>query len=112
MVGAHAYLLVRIESHTDVTVAYLLMVAQPAHSLYNLSDAGLIVSSQQRRAVSDDEVFSHVLQQLRELLWRRDSLYSLVSYFLYTQQNVRAVVLANNLRLDVGTRAVGTSIVV
>ena len=45
MMCTHTDLLIGIESHTDIAMWNLLMVAQPAHSLYNLGDTSLVVSS-------------------------------------------------------------------
>ena len=73
VVGAHANLLVGIESHAYVTVLHLLMVAQPAHGLYDLGNASLVVGSQQGCSVGHDEVFAHVIEQLGELLGTADN---------------------------------------
>ena len=45
VVRAHANLLVGIESHADVAVLYLLVIAQIAHSLYYFGDTGFIVGT-------------------------------------------------------------------
>ena len=43
VVCAHANLFVRVEGNTDITMLYLRMVSQPAHCLYNLCNARLVV---------------------------------------------------------------------
>ena len=68
MVCAHAYLLVGIECHTDVAVAYLLVVAQVAHGFHYLGNAGLVVGSQQGGAVGHYQVFAHMFQQFGKFL--------------------------------------------
>ena len=104
MVGTHAYLLVGVEGYAYVAVGNLLVLLQIDHGLHNLGYAGLVVSTQQRRAVGHDEVFAHVVQQLGKLAWRRDNALG--------EQNVLAVVLLDYLCLDAGTRAVGRRVVV
>ena len=67
--SAHANLLIGIEGHTDLSVFYLLMVAQEAHGLHDFGYASLVVCTKQGVSVSDDKVFTDVFQQLGELLW-------------------------------------------
>ena len=45
VMGTHAYLLVGVEGYADLAVAYLLVVAQVAHGLYNLGYARLVVGT-------------------------------------------------------------------
>ena len=71
MVGAHANFLVGVERHADLTMFNLLVLLQIHHSLHDFSDAGLVVGTQQCRAVGYDEVLTDVLQQLGELLRAR-----------------------------------------
>ena len=66
VVGAHSDFLIRVESHTDVTVLYLVMVAQPAHGLHYLGYSRLVVSPQQGVAVGHDDVLALMLKQFRE----------------------------------------------
>ena len=76
VMGTHADLLVGVEGDADVAVLHFRVVSQPAHRLDNLCDARLVISTQERVAVSHDEVFAHVQQQLGELLGRHDDLLS------------------------------------
>ena len=63
VVGPHAYLLVRVESHAYVAVLHLVVVAQPAHGLNNLGNAGLVVGAEQGVAVGHDNVLALVGKQ-------------------------------------------------
>ena len=57
----HTNLFVWVESNTDVTMFYLVVVTKETHSLYYLSYTCLVVSTQQCRTVCYDEVFSLML---------------------------------------------------
>ena len=92
MVGAHAYLLIRVEGDADIAVADLLMVAQIAHGLHDLCNAGLVVGSQQGVAVGDDQVFAYMLQQLGKLAGAADDAFG--------EEDVAAVVMTDNAGLD------------
>ena len=70
VVCSHTDFLVRVEAHAYIAVLNLVVVAQPAHCLHDFRDTGLVVSSEQRMSVGHDQVFSLVLQQLREFLRR------------------------------------------
>ena len=61
MVRTHADFLVGVERHTNLTVFNLLVFLQIHHSLHDFSDAGLVVGTQQCRAVGHDEVLTNVL---------------------------------------------------
>ena len=104
VVGAHADFLIGIEGDADVAVANLLVVAQPAHGLHNFSNAGLVVGSQQRGAVGHDKVFANMLQQFGELLRS--------AHDARAQLDVVALIVSDNLRLHVFSRAVGRRVVV
>ena len=103
VLGAHANLLVGVEGDADDAVGYLGMVAQPAHGLYDLGDACLVVGSQEGMAIGDDKVFADVLQQLGELRRAADDTLG--------EEDVGAVVLMDDMGLDAGTRAVGAGVV-
>ena len=64
--GTHSDFLIGVESHADITMRNLLMVAQIAHGLHNLCDTRLVVGSQQCGAIGDNEVFAFVIQQFWE----------------------------------------------
>lgn len=51
MMCTHTDFLVRIETYSDVAVLDFVVVAQIAHSLYDFSDARLVVSTQQGSTV-------------------------------------------------------------
>ena len=104
VVGTHAYLLVGVEGYTYLSVLHFRMLLQPHHCLYNLCDAGLVVSTQQGGAVCDNEVLTHMSQQLRELLRTQDH--------TLRQLDVATLVVLHDTRLDVSTRAIGTGVVV
>ena len=104
VVGALADLLVGVEAHADLAVLHLGMVAQPAHGLDDLGDAGLVVGAQQRGAVGDDEVLTLVGEQLGEHLRRGDD--------ARRKLDVAAVVALDDTGLDVGTTGVEGGIVV
>ena len=104
VVGAHSDLLVGVEGYAYVAVLHLLVIPQPAHRLHNLRYARLVVSSQQRVSVSHDQVLAHMAQQLREFLRTADD--------ALRQQDVAAVILSHDMRLDVSPRAVRARVVV
>ena len=104
VMGAHADFLIGIECHANLSVFNLLMVAQEAHGLHNLGDAGLVVGAKQRGAIGDDKVFAYVLQQFGELLRTADD--------AFREKDVAAIVVLDDASLDVGTRAVGAGVVV
>ncbi len=104
MVGTHADFLVRIESHANLSVFYLLMVAQEAHRLYYFGNTSLVVSSQESGPVRNDEVFALVQQQFRKLLRCR--------YDAWRQFYVCAVVVADDAGLYVLAAGIGTRVVV
>ena len=104
VVRAHAYLLVRVEAHADISVLYLLMVAQVAHRLHYLGYSCLVVGAQQRCAVGNDEVLAHMMQQFGELLR--------TAHDAWRQFNVAAVIVAHDVCLDVCSAAVGAGVIV
>ena len=104
VVSTHTYLLVGVEGDADVSVSHLLMVAQPAHSLYYLGYSRLVVSTKKRRSVGHYEVLADVTQQLGELLRS--------AHNARRQHYVASVVLLHNARLHVLTAAVGRRVVV
>ena len=103
MMCAHTDLLIRIEAHTNVAVLNLRMVAEIAHCLHDLSHTRLVVSPEQRGAVSHNQVFALVLQQLREFLWRGDD--------ARRKLNVTAIVVLYDTRLNISAAGVECGIV-
>ena len=72
MVGTHADLLVGIEGHTNLAMLDLLVIAQVAHGLNYLCDARLVVGTEQRSAVGDNQILTFVGKQLWKFLRRRN----------------------------------------
>ena len=72
MMCTHTDFLVRIETYADISVLDFVVVAQIAHSLYDFSDARLVVSTQQGSTVCHDDILSLVSLQLWESLNARD----------------------------------------
>ena len=72
VMGAHTYLLVRVEAHTYVAMLYLIVVAQEAHGLHNLGYAGFVVGAQQRGAVGHNEVLTLMGREFGKLGRRGD----------------------------------------
>ena len=68
MVSTLANLLVRVEAYSDLSMLYLLMVAEVAHRLHYLGNAGLVVSTEQCSAIGNYEVLTLVFQKFREFL--------------------------------------------
>ena len=68
----HAYLLVGIEGNAYLAVFHILVLFQPRHRLHDFRYACFVVGAQQRRAVCDDQVFTHVLQEFRKFLRTAD----------------------------------------
>ena len=64
MMRTHTDFLVRIETNADISVLDFVVVAQIAHSLYDFSDARLVVSTQQGSTVCHDDILSLVSLQL------------------------------------------------
>ena len=102
--GAPTDFLVGIEPHTNVSVLDFVMVAQIAHGLDNLRNAGFVVRAQQCGAVGHDQVFTHMLLQFGKLLHRRHD--------AVAQHDVLAVVIAYDAGLDVLSAGVGAGVVV
>ena len=103
IVCSHAYLLVGIEGDAHLTVVHLLMVAQPAYGSHYLRYASLVVSTEQRRAVRNDEVFADVLKEFGEV--------RSTTYDAFGERDVLAVVVLYDARLDVGAGTVGRRVV-
>ena len=78
------------------------MLFQIHHRLYNFGNACLVISAEQCVTISHDDVLANVVEQFGELLRRRDN--------AFAQYYILAVVVADNTRLDVCTRAVGTGV--
>ena len=68
MMCTHTDFFVRIETYADVAVLDFVVVAQIAHSLYDFSDARLVVGTQQGSTVCHDDILSLVSLQLWESL--------------------------------------------
>ena len=102
--GSNAYLLVGIEAHTYVAMLYLVVVAQVAHSIDKLRYASLIVGSEQRVSVGDDEVLADMGVEFRELRRRGDD----AGRELY----VATLVCLHDMRVDILAAAVGTGVIV
>ncbi len=100
---AHANLLVRIEGYAYVTVLHLLMVAQPAHRLYYLGNASLVVGTEKCLSVGHYQVLAHMVKQFGKFLRTRHN--------ALAQLNVAAVVVAHYPCLNVGAAAVGTGVI-
>ena len=104
VVCTHADFLVGVESHADVSMLYFVVVAQPAHGLYDFGNARLVVSTQQGVPVGHDQVFALVSEQFWKFLGRRhDTL---------RKHDVVAVIVSDDARLHVGTAAVGRRVIV
>ena len=103
MVSAHADFLVGIEGHTNLAVLDFLVLLQVDHCLYDFGNTCLVVGTEQCGTVGHDEVFTDVLQQFRKLFR--------TGHDSFAQQDVAAVVVSDNLWLDVGSRAVGAGVV-
>ena len=108
VVGAHADLLVGVEGDADGAVLHLLMLLQPHHRLHDLGNASLVVGSEERMAVSHNEVFAHMAQQFWELLGRHQKG---ITFLGTAQRDVRSVVIPDDPWLDVGPRAIGRRVV-
>ena len=67
MVSAAANLLIRVEAYANVAVLYFVVVAQIAHGLHNLGDAGLVVGAKKGGAVCDDNVLALMVEKLGKL---------------------------------------------
>ena len=80
------------------------MLLQIDHGLNNLSNACLVVSAQQGRAISNNQVFADVLQQLREFFGRHDN--------AFAEKDVAAIVPFDYLGFDVCTTTVRAGIIV
>ena len=104
VVGSHANLLIGVERHANLSVLNLLVVAQEADGLHDFGNACLVVGSEQRGAIGDDEVLAYVLEQFGELLGAADD--------ALREQDVAAIVVVDDARMDIGSRAVGAGVVV
>ena len=103
VMGTHTDFLVGIKSHAYVAMLNLLVVAQIAHCLNNLGNTRLVVGTEQSVSVGYDKILTHMLKQFREFLRRGDD--------ALREQNVTAVVVGDDMCLNVGSRTVRTSVV-
>ena len=103
MVGTHTDFLVRIEAHADIAVCNLLMVAQIAHRLDNLSDTGLVISTQERGAIRYDQVFTLVFQQFRELGGTRHD--------TFREHDIPSVIVLDDARFDICAAGIGRCVI-
>ena len=99
---AHTYLFVWIETDTNPSMLHLWVFLQIYHRLHNLSNASLIVGTQQRMSVSHDEVFTPMQKQLGELLGRQ--------FDTFAQLDFTPIVVLHDARFHVLSRAVGTCV--
>ena len=104
LVRAASDFLVGVEGHAHTTVLHFGVLHEVGHGADDFGNASFVVGAQQRVAVGDDEVFADVAEQLGEFLDGGDNAGFSV------EDNVRAVVVLHNARLDVGARGVGAGV--
>ena len=100
----HTNLLIGIKGYVDITVFNFFMVAQIAHRLHNLSNAGFVVGTQQGVTVCHNQIFTDMVQQLRKFPRTTDD--------TLRQLYLAAIVVVYNLCLDISSRTIRTGIVV
>ena len=98
---APADLLVGREADLDLTVRDIRVLHQVLDRIHDLRDAGLVVSAEQRSTVRRDEGLPLVVQQFRELGGLE------IQAGHAPQGDVAAVIVLDDLRLDVGAGSVG-----
>ena len=74
---------------------------------HDLRDTGLVIGAEQRGTVGRDERFALVLEQFRELLRREHQRCVAGTPDGRTERDVRPVVVADELRADVGAGGLG-----
>ncbi len=77
---AQSNLLVGIEADANVAVLHLGVLLQPFHGGENLGDTSLVVGTEQRSAVGDDELLAHIVVKFGELLRVEDDALLLVEH--------------------------------
>ena len=95
---------VRIEADTDFTVFDFGMFLQINHRRYNFRDTGFVVGTEQRFSVGYNQVFPLMIQQFRELRWRKNHI------LFSTKHNIRAIIFFHNPRSDIFTCHIRTCI--
>ena len=95
---------IRRKSNRDRRVLLLRMRQQPGRHCHNLRNSGLIIGSQQCGSVRDDQRLSLIRQHLRIGLRAHDNIP------LRIQQNISAIIVLHNARLDIRSGSVRRSI--
>ncbi len=102
--GAQSYLLIGIETHTNLAVLDFRMFQQVDHSLHDLGNAGLIVRSEQRVSVGDNDVLAFMGKKFGKFRRRSDDTGPGVKH------DVAAVIAAHYTGLHIAAGTVGTGI--
>ena len=96
--------LVGVEGHAHTTVLHFGVLHEVGHGADDFGNARFVVGAQQRVAVGNNNILADVAEQLGEFLDGGDNAGFSV------EDNVRAVVVLHNARLDIGARGVGAGV--
>ena len=104
LVSAAPDFLVGVEGHAHTTVLHFGVLHEVGHGADDFGNARFVVGAQQRVAVGNNNILADVAEQLGEFLDGGDNAGFSV------EDNVRAVVVLHNARLDIGARGVGAGV--
>ena len=93
-----------IETDTDFTVFDFRMLFQIGYRRNNLRDTRFVIGAQQSLSVGDNQIFSLMVEQFRELGGRKNH------FPFCAKNNILAVVILHNARRDIFSAHIGTCI--
>ena len=103
-VRAKTNFLVWIETYADFAVLNFWVSLQPCHSINDFRDSSLIIGSEERIAIGDDQVLTDIVQKLGKFFRREFYI------FLSVEFDHRAVVVLYDAWIHVLARHVGRCI--
>ena len=104
VVGTTSNFLIGCKTNSYLAMFYLWMVDKVLHCIHYLCNSGFIVGSQKGCAIGYYKVFSYVVEQLGEIIWRH---YNIV---LLVEKDIFTIVVFNNSRIYILATHIGASV--
>ena len=104
LMRSQTYFLVGIETDTDFTVFDFRMLFQIGYRRNNLRDTRFVIGTQQSLSVGDNQIFSLMVEQFRELGGRKNH------FPFCAKNNILTVVILYNARRNIFSAHIGTCI--
>ena len=101
---AQSYFLIRIETNTNLAMLDFRMLFQVHYRRNDYGNTCFIICAQQCLAIGHDQVFTFMIQQLRELRRRKNYI------FFCTEHDVRTVIVLNNAGRYIFATHIGTGV--